>query len=182
MARIAFPDSIEAAPEASRTALAGVRKAMGAVPNMFRMLANSPAALRGFLGLQSALAHGTLTAQTRERIALAVSEINGCDYCLSGHTFLGRQAKLNDAEITANRNGASNDPHAESAVRFAAKIARARGHLSDADVTALRQAGFSDGQMIEIIGLVAMNTFANYVNQATGTDIDFPVVTARRAA
>jgi AhpD family alkylhydroperoxidase len=119
MSRIPTPATIEAAPAASRPLLDAVKKQLGVVPNMFRLVANSPAALKSYLDLSGALNKGTLPAATRERIALAVAEINGCSYCLSAHTYLGKNlAKLDDAEITANRNGASNDPKADAAVRL----------------------------------------------------------------
>jgi uncharacterized peroxidase-related enzyme len=125
-------------------------------------VSNSPAALEGYLTLSGALNKGKLPAQTRERIALAVAEINGCSYCLSAHTYLGKTlAKLDDAEITANRSGASNDPKADAAVRFAAKVARERGHVSEADVRAVRAAGYDDEQVIEIVLHVALNTWTN---------------------
>ncbi len=126
---------------------------------------------------------GTLPAPTRERIALAVAEINGCDYCLSAHTYLGKNlAKLDEAEIMANRNGGSNDPKADAAVRFAAKVAHERGHTGEGDLRAVRLAGYDDGQVIEIVLHVALNTWTNYINNVAKTDIDFPVVTARKAA
>jgi AhpD family alkylhydroperoxidase len=127
MSRIPTPATIESAPVAAQPLLEGVKKQFGVVPNMFRLIANSPAALESYLDLSGALNKGTLPAPTRERIALAVAEINGCNYCLSAHTYLGKTlAKLPDAEITANRNGASNDPKAEAAVRFAVKVVRER--------------------------------------------------------
>jgi uncharacterized peroxidase-related enzyme len=163
--------------------LQAVKKQFGVAPNLFRLVANSPAALEGYLGLSAALGKGALPAPTRERIALAIAEINGCAYCLSAHTYLGRTlAKLDDAEITANRNGASNDPKADAAVRFAAKVAIARGHVSDDELRAVRLAGYDDAQVIEIVLHVALNTWTNYVNEVAQTDIDFPVVTAHKAA
>ena len=124
-----------------------------------------------------------LPAATRERIALAVAEINGCSYCLSAHTYLGKHvAKLDDAEMTANRNGASNDPFADAAVRFAAKVAELRGHVSAADVAAVKAAGYSDAQVVEIVQHVALNTWTNYINEVAQTEIDFPVIGARKAA
>jgi uncharacterized peroxidase-related enzyme len=184
MSRIAVPASIEAAPAAARPALEAVRKQLGGVPNLFRLVANSPAALAGYLGLNSALAKGSLDAPTRERIALAVAEINSCAYCLSAHTYLGKSiAKLDDAEITANRSGASNDPKADAAVRFAAKIVAQRGHVTDGEIAAVRAAGYDDAQIVEIVLHVALNTLTNYVNEVARTEIDFPVVeVARRAA
>jgi len=183
MPRITTPASVAEAPEASRASLDAVGTQLGSEPNMFRAIALSPQALKGYLDLSSALAHGALPAATRERIALAVAEINGCGYCLSAHTYLGRNlAKLDDAEITANRNAASNDPTADAAVRFAAKILRARGHVTDADFAAVKDAGYTDAQVIEIVQHVALNTFTNFFNEVFQTDIDFPVVQAGRHA
>ena len=90
MSRIPTPASIQAAPAASRPLLEAVQKQLGSVPNLFRIVGNSPAALEGYLGLNGALAKGALDARTRERIALVVAEANGCDYCLSAHTYLGK--------------------------------------------------------------------------------------------
>jgi uncharacterized peroxidase-related enzyme len=183
MPRLATPATIADAPEASRPLLEAVAKQLGTVPNMFRAIALSPQALKAYLDMSGALGHGALPAATRERIALAVAEINGCGYCLSAHTYLGRNlAKLDDAEITANRNGASNEPKADAAVRFAAKVARARGQVSDADFAAVQAAGYSDAQIIEIVQHVALNTFTNLFNEVFQTEIDFPVVTPRQAA
>jgi uncharacterized peroxidase-related enzyme len=153
------------------------------VPNLFRLVSTSPAALEGYLSLSGALAKGSLPAPTRERIALAVAEINGCSYCLSAHTYLGKNlAKLDDAEMTANRSGASNDPKADAAVRFAAKVTRERGQVSQSDIQALKSAGYDDAQLIEIVMHVALNTWTNYINEVAKTDIDFPVVAVRQAA
>ena len=183
MSRIPTPAAISDAPAASQPLLEAVKKQLGVVPNLFRLVANSPAALQGYLGLSGALGKGGLPAATRERIALAVAEINGCDYCLSAHAYIGKNlAKLDDAEITANRSGASSDPKADAAVRFAAKVARERGHVSEDDVRAVKLAGYDDAQVIEIVLHVALNTWTNYINQVAKTDIDFPVVTARKAA
>jgi uncharacterized peroxidase-related enzyme len=182
MSRLPTPASIEASPAASQPLLQAVKKQLGVVPNMFRLVGNSPAALEGYLGLNGALAKGALEATTRERIALAVAEINGCDYCLSAHSYLGKNlAKLSDAEITANRDGGSTDQKAEAAVHFAVKLVNARGHVSDADIKAVKDAGYTDAQVIEIVLHVALNTLTNYVNEMAKTEIDFPVVTARAA-
>ncbi|OYY65105.1 carboxymuconolactone decarboxylase family protein [Sphingomonas sp. 28-62-11] len=183
MTRIVTPASVADAPEASRPLLDAVAKQLGSVPNMFRAIATSPQALEGYLSLSGALGKGTLPAATRERIALAVAEVNGCSYCLSAHTYLGRNlAKLDDAEITANRNGASNDPKADAAVRFAAKVAKDRGHITDSDFAAVKLAGYTDAQVIEIVQHVALNSWTNFFNEVFQTEIDFPVVEARKAA
>ena len=150
---------------------------LGLVPNLFRVLANSPAALGGYLGLNGALAKGALDARTRERIALAVAEVNGCGYCLAAHTFIGTNlAKLDAAEIAANRAGRSNDAKADAAVRFAVAVTEARGHVGDEVLATVRAAGWTDAEILEITVHVALNTLTNYVNEVAGTEVDFPVV------
>lgn len=183
MSRIPTPATIDFAPADSHRLLEDVKKQLGAVPNLFRLVANSPPTLKGYLALLSALGEGVLPAPTRERIALAVAEVNGCSYCLSAHTYLGKNlARLGDAEIAANRSGTSLDPQAAAAVHFAARVARERGHVSDADWRSLKAAGYDDAQTIEIVMHVALNTWTNYINEVAKTEIDFPVVAALRAA
>jgi uncharacterized peroxidase-related enzyme len=183
MSRISIPATVASAPAASQPLLQAVNKQLGSVPNLFRLVAHSPAALEGYLGMSGALGKGALAAATRERIALAVAEINGCGYCLSAHTYLGKHvAKLDDAEIAANRSGMSNDLKADAAVRFAVEVTQRRGKVSAEAVAAVRDAGYSDAEIIEIVQHVALNTWTNYVNEVAGTEIDFPVVTLRQAA
>lgn len=180
MSRLAVPTR-EAAPAASQPLLDAVEKQLGVVPNLFRLIGSSPAALEGFLGLQGALGR-TLDVKTRNRIALAVAQANGCDYCLSAHTYLGANlARLDEAEMAANRRGRSTDPTADAAVTFARKVADSRGRVTDADIAAVRLAGFSDAQLIEIVANVALNVLTNFANNAADTDIDFPVVRAAAA-
>ncbi len=178
--RITTPASIADSPAASQPLLEAVHKQLGVVPNLFRVIGNSPAALEGMLGLSGALVKGKIDGKTRERIALAVAEANGCDYCLSAHTYLGTNlAKLDEAEIAANREGGSHDPKAAAAVRFAAKIVAQRGHVGDADLAEVKAAGYDDAQVVEIVLHVALNTLTNYVNEVAETVIDFPAVAHR---
>ncbi|MGI4878785.1 MAG: carboxymuconolactone decarboxylase family protein [Janthinobacterium lividum] len=181
MSRLTIPARADA-PAKSQPLLDAVEKQLGVVPNMFRLIATSPAALEGYLGLNSALGHA-LDAKTRERIALAIAQANGCNYCLSAHTYLGLNlAKIDEVEIALNRAGHSGDAKADAAVVFAGKVLEARGRVSDADIAAVRLAGFSEAQVIEIVASVAVNVLTNYVNNVARTDIDFPVVLAADAA
>ncbi|MBL9018464.1 MAG: carboxymuconolactone decarboxylase family protein [Myxococcales bacterium] len=182
MSRITTPASIDASPVAAQPLLVAVKKQLGSVPNLFRIIGNSPAALDGYLGLNGALGKGALDGKTRERIALAVAELNGCSYCLSAHSYLGAHvAKLDPAELNANRDGASADPKADAALRFATQLVRERGHVSAADVDAVKAAGYGDAEVVEIVAHVALNTLTNYINSALDTDVDFPKVEARAA-
>ena len=183
MPRIATPATIADAPAASQPLLEGVKKQLGVAPNLFRVVSNSPAALNGYLGLSGALAKGVLSAATRERIAIAVAAENGCDYCMSAHSYIGGHLlKLDDAELAANRIGGSNDPQADAAVRFAVKVLRTRGRVSDDDLRAVKLAGYDDAAVVEIVQNVALNVWTNYLNEVAQTEIDFPVVHASRRA
>lgn len=181
MSRLAIP-SRDNAPAASQPILDTVEKQLGTVPNLFLLVSSSAAALGGLTALSGALTKA-LDVRTRERIALAVAQVNGCDYCLSAHTYLALNlAKLSVDEVALNRRGASGDPKADAAVRFAAKVAEARGRVSLADLDAVKRAGFSDAQIVEIVAVVAENVFTNLINNVAQTDIDFPVVQAAQAA
>ena len=183
MPRISIPATIESAPSAARSLLEAVKAKLGVAPNFYRVVANSPASLEGLIGLNGALAKGALDARTRERLAVAIAEFNGCGYCLSAHAYIGKAlVKLDDAEISANREGRSADPKAEAALRFALEVARKRGHASDADLDAVRAAGFGEGEIIEIIFHVGLNTLTNYINEVADTLVDFPVLETRRVA
>ena len=183
MPRIAAPATIEASPAASQPLLEGVKKMLGSVPNMFRTIGVSPAALQGYLGLNGALAKGRLNAATRERIAIAVAGINDCRYCLSAHSYIAKNmVKLDDAEIAASRDAASGDPKVAAALRFAVKVVEARGHVSDSDLADIRATGYDDAEVMEIVAHVALNTLTNYVNEVAKTDVDFSVVSAKRDA
>jgi len=177
MSLIHTPDTIDDAPVDSRPTLEAIHKQMGRVPNIFRLISNSPAALIGLTSLQGALAKGKLTPATRERLALAMAVASGCDNCLSAHTYTAtRFAKLDENEIISNRNGTSNDPKAAAAVQFARGLLAARGAVAPTDVEMVRAASYSDAEILEVVAHVALNTFTNYVNEALSTEIDFPSI------
>jgi len=182
MSRLSIP-IFDTAPEASKLLLAAVHQQLGVIPNLMKLVGHSPSALEGYLSLNGALAKGNLDAKLRERIALAIAEYNGCDYCLSAHDYLGRNvAKLSGEEIDAARDGRSGDARAHAALQFARRVAASRGRVSDADLASLRAADFDEGSVIEIVVAVALNVLTNYVNNVAQTDIDFPKVSARTAA
>jgi uncharacterized peroxidase-related enzyme len=182
MSRINIP-SAEQSPAASRPLLDAVKKQLGVVPNLMKLVGNSPAALEGYLSLNGALAKGELRVPLRERIALATAEYNGCDYCLSAHTYLGSHvARLSADEIESARDAHSADAQADAALQFARRVAETHGKVSDEDLSRLRAAGFDEAGIIEIVVNVALNVLTNYVNNVARTDIDFPAVAARLAA
>ena len=164
------------APAASRPLLEGVKRSLGFVPNMMGVIANSPAALEGYLSLSGALAKGVLPAKLREQIALAVAEINGCGYCLSAHTLLGGKAGLAADEIFAARKSAAADSKSDAVLKLARAITLQSGNISAEDLQAARTAELSDAEIIEIVQHVALNVLTNYTNNVAHTVIDFPEV------
>ena len=149
---------------------------LGMVPNFLKVVANSPAALRAFLGLQRIASEGDLDFQTRARIALALAQQNACQYCVSANTALGYEAGLSSAEMRANRAGASHNPKADMAIKFALALADNSGDISNADFLAIRFAGYNDADIVEIITHVGMNMLTNIIGKASRAEIDFPKI------
>jgi AhpD family alkylhydroperoxidase len=151
-----------------------VQGKLGMVPNMTRAMANSPAVLDGYLQLSGALAKGTLPAKTTEEIALAVGQANSFDYCVAAHSTIGKMVGLSPDQIRDSRLGTAVDSKTGALIRFARKLVESRGRATDADVAAVRNAGFDDGAIAEVVAHVALNVFTNYFNNVAETDIDFP--------
>jgi uncharacterized peroxidase-related enzyme len=173
MTRIAIPTRDEAHPDA-RPTLDNVNKLLGFVPRLHRLMSLNPNVLAGWAGLQSSLAK-TLDVKTRDAIALAVSEANGCDYCVAAHSYVATNfAKIAPDEIARNRKGQSSDPKRAAAATFAKALIETRGKVSDAEFHAVRDAGYADGEIVAIIGLTAQYLMTNFMNNAAGTAVDFP--------
>jgi uncharacterized peroxidase-related enzyme len=175
MSRIQAIDP-DQAPAPVESSLNAVQASLGAIPNLFRVTANSPAALDALVAAIGALAKGTISAPAREAIALTVAEANGCNYCLSAHAVLGAGAGLSEADIEAARHGRATDPKVNAMLTFARRLVTNRGHVTNSDVEQLRHAGVTNSEMLEIVANVALNIFTNYLNQTADTEIDFPVV------
>lgn len=173
MARMTLIDSGRAQGK-QKELLDVVQKKLGMVPNLVRVFANSPAALEAYLNLDGALSDGELSVKLREQIALTVAEANGCDYCLSAHTAVGKSLGLSKDEILDARRGTSSDSSVAAALKFANNVVEKRGWVSDEDLEAVRNAGYGDGQVAEIVAVVALNIFRNYFNHVAETPIDFP--------
>lgn len=174
MARIELINPDKASGKAKEL-LDQVKKAKGMVPNIMKAMANSPAVLQAYLGFSSALAGGKLPARLREQLAVAIGEVSHCHYCVSAHTVIGKKAGLSDKEALDARRGVAKDPKEQAAITFAQTMVRERGFVSDADVASLREAGFDDGEVAEIVAHVGLNLFTNYINHVVETEIDFPL-------
>jgi uncharacterized peroxidase-related enzyme len=181
MARISAVNPATATGEAG-TLLDGVQAKLGMTSNFLRVLANSPAALGAFLGLYGITERGSLDLQTRERIALALAEQNSCEYCLSAHTAIGRKTGLTGTEMEANRNGTSRDARAAAAVAFARALVEHKGEVTNAEIETVRQAGYGDAEIVEIIVHVGVNLLTNILGKASRIEIDFPKVPLQQAA
>ena len=142
----------------------------------------SPDVLAGFVGLQSSLAK-TLDIKTRDAIALAVSEVNGCGYCIAAHSYVATNfARMSPEEIALNRRGGSHDIKHAAATNFAQHLMTTRGKVSDADLQAVRDAGYSNAQVIEMVALSAQFLLTNFINHVAQTDIDFPAIPDQQGA
>lgn len=166
----------QSVPAASQPILTQIQQAFGATPNMFKAVSNSPAALQSMWAAFGALGKGTIGAKLGEQIAVAIANRNRCEYCLAAHTVLGKNAGASAEEMSAAQVGESADAKTAAALSFALKIVEQRAQLSDADVVRVREAGFSDEQIVEIMAHVALNLFTNYVNVAFDIPVDFPKV------
>ena len=156
--------------------LTAVQNKLGMVPNFLAVLANSPDALKAFLGLHGIADAGTLEPQTRERIALVIAQGNACEYCVSAHTAIGRKAGLSGEEMEANRAGTSQDARAAAAVEFARALNDNLGDVTQAEFNGVREAGYSDAEIVEIITHVGMNILTNLIGKASRVEIDFPKI------
>lgn len=180
MARLPILDP-KAATGSNREIFDSLQKNLGVVPNMTRVMGNSPAVLQAFAQFNGAMGSARLGAPIREQIALLTAENNSCGYCLSAHSAIGKMVGLKPDQIDDSRIGESADPRTAGALRFAQAVIDTRGGVSDAEISAARAAGFSDAELAELVGVVALNTFTNYFNRAFDVDIDFPVVRPRVA-
>jgi uncharacterized peroxidase-related enzyme len=175
MSRIAIPGPDES-PAESQAILDNVYKTLGFLPNHYRLMSISPHALGGWAGLMGPVSK-TLDLKTREGMALAVSEANGCDYCLAAHSYVSTKlAKIPSEEIALNRQGQSSDPKRRAAVAFAKALIETRGKVSDAQFAAVKDAGWTDANLVEMIALTAQFLLTNFMNNAVQTPIDFPEV------
>ncbi|MFI7006336.1 carboxymuconolactone decarboxylase family protein [Streptomyces sp. NPDC050145] len=155
------------------------RRQLGRVPNLYATLANSPAALAGYLALRDHLSRGVLSARLREQLALLVAQENHCTYCVSAHTLRGRKLGLSEKELLRTREGADDgDAHADAVLRIAREVVRTGGRVEDSALAGARQAGVSDAELGEIVAHVALNTLSNHFNHLARPELDFPEVSA----
>ncbi|MDX1957878.1 MAG: carboxymuconolactone decarboxylase family protein [Leptospiraceae bacterium] len=153
-----------------------ISKTFGATPAMFRAIGNSESALESMWGSFKALGKGKIGAQLGEQIAVAVADVNRCEYCLAAHTKLGIGAGLSPDIMKEAQLGKSNDPKTLAVLDFSVKLTKKKGKVTKEDLDELRKFGYGDDEIAEIIAHVALNIFTNYTNIALGVDVDFPKI------
>ncbi|MHA7821083.1 MAG: carboxymuconolactone decarboxylase family protein [Erythrobacter sp.] len=156
--------------------LKAVRSQMGTVPNVIATIARSTVALEGYLAFSGALGGGTLGQKLQEQIALTVAGANNCDYCASAHTMIAGMAGVSADEARRNLSGKADDPKAQAALTFVKTVVLQRADVDDRTLADVRAAGFSDGEIVEMIANIVANIFTNYLNHIADTTIDFPPV------
>ncbi|MBW8791117.1 MULTISPECIES: carboxymuconolactone decarboxylase family protein [Rhizobium] len=167
----------EQVPAESKQTLDTFTRNIGFTPNMMAAFAQSPIAFNAWATLLGSLSK-TLDVRTRDSIGLAVSEVNGCNYCLTVHSFTAEHmAKLPADDIILARRGHAKDPKRDAAVQFARNVIETRGNVSDAHLKEVRDVGYTDANIIEIIALVAMYSLTNFFNNVFDPEKDFPLVT-----
>lgn len=159
-----------------------LQSTLGLVPNLVRVLGNSPAALEGYVNLGAAVSTGSFNQKIREQIALTVAEINLCSYCLSAHTYLAEKAGLAPAEIANATRASASAPKVDAILKLARTIVNERGQISDSDLERAQAAGLTDSEIVETLANVVLCIFTNYVNHMARTEIDFPQVKPSKAA
>ena len=176
------PIEPHSATDSVKRAFDAVRANLGFVPNGVKVLAASPHALRGYLGLSCGLHTGALSRAERERLAILTAHRNDCGYCLAAHTHAGRAAGLSEAELQASRDGAAGDPRGAALLRLATAVIDYRGDVPDDELVAARGAGLTDAELIEVVAEVSLKTFTNYLNRFARPELDFPPVTEHAPA
>ena len=177
MSRIHTP-AIESATGATAEVYAQIKKLAGGVPNTFATIgAHGPVALKAVLAADGALAAGTLSRQEQETIKLVVSEVAGCDYCVAAHRLLGKMTGLKPEVLTQIRAGvATGDAKRDALVHFVRKLQQTSGTISEAEVSAIKAAGYTDAQIVDISLAIAVTVFTNVFNRINDTVLDFPAV------
>lgn len=151
-----------------------VENNIGMLPNFIKTLANAPIAAKAYIQFNDLVVQGVLPVSLREKISLRISEANGCSYCVSVHCTLSKGAGLADEEVKDSRQGQSPDRKTDLAIKFAERIMDARGAVTTDEIDGLREVGYTDQEITEIITVVIFTQFSNYFNNAAGTVNDFP--------
>ena len=175
MQRIENVNPAEATGKAKQL-LTGVQAKMGMTPNLMKAMAQAPAALDAYLHFSGSISTGVLDEKFRQQLAIAVAQANSCEYCLSAHTLIGGKVGLSAEELSASRQSHDAEAKRNAGLQFAQKVVVQRGIIGDEDFAAVKTAGYTDAEIVEIVANVALNIFTNYFNNIAKTEVDFPRV------
>lgn len=166
------PTREEVSP-ASQASFDALHKALGMVPNLYAAMAWSDNALPKYLAFQGAKT--SLSNKEKEVVNLVVSEVNGCRYCQSAHTVLGKMNGLSDEEILRIRKGDSTDPKLHALASFTKAVTETRAHVPQAILDRFFGAGYTKGNLVDVIVQISDKVAMNYLHNLTGVPIDFPL-------
>jgi uncharacterized peroxidase-related enzyme len=175
MSRLYTP-ALESATGATAEVYAQIKKSIGRVPNAMAAIgAHGPEALKAILQAEAVLATSTLSKQDQETIKLVVSAHVGCDYCVAAHSLVGKMAGLTPDTLESIRNGkATGDEKRDALVQFVRTLAKGYGTITDAQFAAIKAAGYTDAQLVDISLAIAVTSFTNTFNRINDTPLDFP--------
>lgn len=151
-----------------------VQQAFGMVPNTAKVMANSPAVLDSYLAFSTAMGGVKIGEKLHNQVKLTTSETNSCDYCTSILCAVAPSAGLSADDILAGRTGTAQDRHTDAALKFAEAVLENRGKVSDQQLAAVRDAGFDDAEIVEIVASVVLGCFTNFLNNVADTELDIP--------
>jgi len=166
--------SKEQASEQSKKIFEGIENAVGMLPNIYAVIGNSPNALGSYLAFSEAQKNGSFNAKEREAIFLAVSEANGCNYCVSAHTTIAKMNGFSEEETIQLRTGEHKNIKLNIITNLAKSIISNRGRADEELVQSFYEVGFDEKALVDLVALIAEITFSNYVAKLSKPEIDFP--------
>ena len=173
MPRLKTVEPSDAGPEVA-SMYQQIEQKIGMVPNILKGMANSPAVLQAYMSFSGALQEASLSSAEHEVVYLNTSEANRCHYCVSAHSTLATSIGLSADEVVNIRRGEPSDPKHRALARFTRRMMETKGFVEDADLEAVRDAGYGDQQIAEAIAVIALATFTNLFNHVNETQLDFP--------
>lgn len=172
----------ETAVEPAASLLKTVQTKFGFAPNLTKVMANQPSALKAYLDLGATLTNGNFDPKTREAVALTVAGANECDYCAKAHGAVSTNLKVDPSEIKRQLKGESSNPKLNALLAFTGAILEKRGRVSEAELSAVRAFGYTDSDIVELVANITENIFTNYMNHVADTEVDFPNILLKEAA
>ena len=164
----------EMADEQTKQIYDAIKSKFGMVPNIFKGMANSSVTLDAYLKLDEMISNGSFTPVEQDIVRIVVSQYNNCRYWLAAHTGSLSGQGLTSEDIVDIRKGNANDPKHAALINYTLKVLETKGYISDSDIEAFKDAGFSDAHAAEVTVIIAQKTLSNFFNHINDTDLDLP--------